>query len=214
MNLSRKIGLLVNISFWVLSVFVAKANAHPVAFQGAWGLMFYNQSEMLDWEANYSLTPRFAISANYFRDLPQNRSIGLLRTNFLLNRWNGEDYQANIYFSAGYGAGFDNQKINQVFFGSLEADYETRKVYFSTKNNILYDDGLSPMSFIQLRAGFAPYVVDTNSLHSWVILQTQYFPSNNNWNVGPVLRLFYRNILWELGVNQRGGALFNFMTHF
>jgi hypothetical protein len=212
MKLNHKIAILITS---LLALLGTGVEAHPVAFQGAWGLMFYNQAEMLDWEMNYSITPWFAVSTTYLKDLTENRNIGFVRTNFLMKRWNGEDYQANVYFSLGYGAGFDNTRINQVFFSSVEADYETRKIYFSSKNNFLYDNQLSPMSFAQFRAGFAPYVAEANSLHSWIILQAQYFPwSNANWNVGPVLRLFYHNILLELGVNNRGGLLFNFMTHF
>jgi hypothetical protein len=196
--------------------FFARAEAHPVAFKGAIGLMAYQQADMLEWQALYSVTNRYSLGVDYIWDTMEGpaRRLLLARVNWLAHRWNGSDHQANIYVSAGGGAAFLTGATQGAGLGGLEADYETRRVYFSGKTQGIFTRG-SGYWFHQLRAGFAPYLGDYEGLNTWLIVQLQSFPqaSADKLRVGPVLRQFYKNVLWELGVSSQGAWSFNFMVH-
>ena len=196
----------------------ATALAHPVAFQGALGVMAYHQPDMIDWQIAYSVTSRFALGVDYYRDAMESvtKTYYIPRVNWLVHRWNGKDYQANIYVFGGYGVVSSGGSEKGALFGGGEADYETRAVYVSGKATTRIAKDLNDSTMYQLRAGIAPYAGDYEGLNTWLILQSQYFPNSaeENLRVGPVLRFFYRNVLWETGVSSRGTWNFNFMVHF
>lgn len=194
------------------------AIAHPVSFKGGVGLMFYNQPDSIDWQAVYSVTSNLAVGVDYARDtmMGQERQFVIPRINWLIHRWNGKDYQANLYVYGGYGVANVPGLTHGTIFAGGEADYETRQVYFSGKGYTLQTSSIPDSTVYQLRAGFAPYVGDFEGLNTWVIGQAQYYPgaAAEEVRVGPVLRFFYRNVLWELGTSLRGTWSFNFMLHF
>ena len=117
--------------------------------------------------------------------------------------------------SGGVGAATKTSFTDLAAEGAIEADYETRQIYVSGKANAVVAKNFDTLAVYQLRAGFAPYVGDFEALHSWLIGQIQYLPFSREepFRVGPVLRLFYRNVLWELGVTTRSTWNFNFMIH-
>lgn len=194
------------------------AQAHPVAFQGALGLMSYNQPDMTDWQIAYSLTSKLAVGFDYYRDSmePTTKSYYIPRLNWLVHRWNGKDHQANLYLFGGYGLVNSGGVNRGAAFGGVEADYETRSIYVSGKATTRIAKDLNDSTMYQARAGIAPYEGDYEGLNTWLILQGQYFPNSavDKLRVGPVLRFFYRNVLWETGVTSQGMWNFNFMVHF
>jgi len=193
------------------------AAAHPVSFQGGWSFMGFNQPDMQDWQLLYTFHRRFSLGVDYFHDrmTGRDRDIGIPRLSWLVQRWNGADYQANIYVYGGVGGARVDGTNRLAAEGSLETDYETRKVYGSAKATIVGVRDSETLAVYQLRAGFAPYVGAFDDLHSWLIAQVQYYPFSRDemWRVGPVVRLFYRNVLTEMGVSARGTWSLNFMVH-
>ncbi len=202
----------------LLGLFTSVAFAHPVAFQGALGVMAYHAPDMVDWQVAYTVHPKFALGIDYYRDAMEadTKTYYIPRVNFLAHRWNGHDFQANIYLYGGYGVAHAKGSDRGALLVGGEADYETRKVYFSGRATSLFARDLNNSTLYQLRAGIAPYVGDFEGLNSWLILQAQYFPNalQEKLRVGPLLRFFYRNVLWEAGVSSQGTWLFNFMVHF
>jgi hypothetical protein len=194
------------------------ALAHPVAFKGAASFMAFNQPDMQDWQLLYSFERQFSLGVDFIRDTMSGpeRFFLIPRLSWLVNRWNGPDYQANIYVYGGAGSARVNGSFELAGEAALEADYETRETYLSAKASTAFGQHLTPLTVYQARAGFAPYLASFDGLHSWLILQAQYFPgtTNERLRIGPVLRFFYRNVLWELGVSARGTGSFNFMVHF
>lgn len=192
------------------------AHAHPVAYQGAIGLMGYHQADMLEWQALYSVTSWFSFGVDYSWDRMNGpeRQVAVGRVNWLAHRWNGRDYQANLYLSAGAGMLERLGTTQGTGLAAVEADYETRKVYFSGKVQSVLAKGAGFSSY-QLRAGVAAYPGEYEGLNTWGIVQLQYFPeaASDQLRVGPVVRFFYRNVLWELGVTSEGLWNFNFMFH-
>ncbi len=96
--------------------------------------------------------------------------------------------------------------IGAVYFGGPVDD-----VAFKEARPAL-EKGLSALSRI---ACFAPYIAGMNSLQAWMILKLDYFKENdrNLW-ITPMMRFFYKNVLWEIGANQQGEFLLTLMTHY
>jgi hypothetical protein len=197
--------------------FLTQAQAHPVAYQGALGLMGYHQADMVEWQAMYSVTSRYSLGVDYVWDRMDgpDRQLVLARVNWLPWRANGTDSQANLYLSAGGGALERSGGFEGAALIAAEADYETRHVYFSGKGQAVFAKGAG-YELYQLRAGVAPYVGEFEGLNTWAIVQLQYFPQalTDSLRIGPVVRFFYRNVLWEFGVTSRGLWSFNLMFHF
>lgn len=206
-------------SLWLgLFLLGSPAFSHPVAFKGAWSFMAFNQPDMLDWQLLYSFERKFSLGVDFVREemVGPERYFLIPRLSWLVQRWNGKEYQANIYVYAGVGAARRDSDIKLAGEASVEADYETRKYYVSGKGTWIGARDQASLVAYQLRAGFAPYLADFEGIHSWLIAQAQYYPLANeeNLRVGPVLRVFYRNVLWEMGVSVKGTWNINLMVHF
>jgi hypothetical protein len=193
------------------------AQAHPVSFKGGWSFMAFNQADMLDWQLLYTFHPKLSLGVDFVRDTmePQERLFLIPRMSWLVQRWNATDSQANIYVYGGVGAARKGDLTEPAVEAAVESDYETRSVYFSGKAQVIAAKNFNTLAIYQLRAGFAPYVGESNELHSWLLAQAQYLPfaPDQTVKVGPVLRMFYKNVLWELGVTTKGNWNFNFMVH-
>ncbi|MBI1861155.1 MAG: hypothetical protein HYR96_09585 [Deltaproteobacteria bacterium] len=192
--------------------------AGPIGFEDSWAVMGYTQPDMVDFQASYSFTHKVGLGVDYGHDTMEGpeRQWVIGRFNYLVSRWNGPDHQANIYLSAGGGAGFKNEVYQPAVFGAVEADYETRSIYFSGKASATAARDFQSLVFYQLRAGVAPYLADFEGFHSWIVIQTQYFPNAVGYpvRVGPLMRFYYRNVLWEIGATTKSTWNFNFMIHF
>jgi hypothetical protein len=194
------------------------AQGHPVAYKGAWSFMAFNQADMLVWQLLYSFERQFSLGVDFYRDTMEGpeRYFLIPRLSWLVKRWNGTDSQANVYVYGGVGAARKGNATQLAAEGAIEADYETRQIYVSGKASVVGAETFKTLAVYQLRAGFAPYLGDFEGLNSWLILQAQYLPNapQDTLRIGPLLRLFYKNVLWETGVTTRGMWNFNFMVHF
>lgn len=206
--------------FFTLAVLLTlpwrKAQAHPVSFQGAVSLMSYNKEKENELLLTYSFTRWMAAGLTYLK--MDDTEFAIPRINFLAQRWNNEDSQGNIYISAGYGTdrSYDEQK--GVALGSIEADWESRKYYTSLQYSKYFrqdSDAIKRTDFehIKARAGVAPYLAEFNDINAWLIVQLD---KRNDEAVQTTqfVRLFYKNILIEMGATIGGGWAFNYMVHF
>lgn len=179
--------------------------------------MAFNQGDMQDWQVVYSFERKFSLGVDFIHDRMEgpDRYFLFPRLAWLVQRWNGSGYQANIYTFGGVGAATKDGRQGIAGEVGVEADYETREVYFSGKATVIGSSGFDTLAIYQARAGFAPYVGNSGDLHTWLIAQAQYFPfaREDSVRVGPVIRFFYRNVLWEAGVTTKGSGNFNFMVH-
>ena len=65
------------------------------------------------------------------------------------------------------------------------------------------------------RVGIAPYIAESGSFHTWLMLQTDHFPEDRRpWTVTPIIRVFKDEYLVEAGVANNGHPLFNLMITF
>lgn len=191
--------------------------AHPTSFKGSLILETKSSSQMTDWGLGYSFLSNTAIWGKTlgFDSLPQNR-LNLIQVNHLIKRWNAKESQGNLYI--GYGLGKWDQNLNPTnsnptSLGFLQADWETREVYFMFDHQTI-NEALAPYKKInRIRVGLAPYLVDFDHQSAWIIFEgAKHDETPTDWRV--LLRLYYQNVLWEMGTSINHGFIFNLMTHF
>lgn len=140
-----------------------------------------------------------------------------LHLGWLIKRWNQAASQGNLYLYGGPGI-VKTQNDSKYFTRlAVQADWETREVYtffrYNTvrTNNDHYDD-------YQFRLGFAPYLADYNEINSWLFLQVDHRPQalmqEHEWSVTPVIRQFYKNVLWEFGSSLESNWMINLMVRY
>lgn len=206
-----------NLLLMAMTLMSLRIFAHPVSYKDGIGIMSYNNSKMSEILLTYSLNPKFAVASTYLRD--SQSEFYIPRVNFLIQRWNNNDSQANIYLSAGVGYENFNTNKHGVRLGEFIADWENRKYYTyfehlylnrdNDLNNLIPDKNYS---HTKVRTGFAPFLADYNDLNVWFILQAE---KHNNEQIQGTqfLRFFMKNVLWEIGAGFDGSMAFNFMIH-
>jgi hypothetical protein len=202
---------------WLCLGYPQLADAHPVAFQGSTGIMGSYSKMMTDFEVNYSIRHWIAPSLQLMRFSPQRNGfdIWLANLNLLAYRRNGEDYQANLYLHGGGGESrlFGNRR--GVYHAGFTADIEDRRLYFLTSWNVLRSSQGMEVLWWKARAGFAPYLVGFDGLHSWFIVEvSRKSHGGGTIQVAPILRFFYQNVLWEVGSTLGGEVKLNHIIHF
>lgn len=164
--------------------------------------------------------------------------------NFLLKRWLFEDSQANIYTSLGGGlwaslassdaASNTYEKPSALAYLSVDMDWESRHWYTALhfgssvfrptpareatpvakappiiKSLAQRKVSLHWLYNWRYRLGFAPYLGGMDELQTWFVLQY-----NHNFQLTPLLRFFYKNVLWEMGATLKGKPFLTLMVHY
>lgn len=203
-----------------------QAVAHPVTFKDGIAVTSIHRPKMTLTQANYTIHRNVAVAASYVR-LDNTDSIlnmPALHTNILLKRWNAIGSQGNLYGIA--GAGVDTGSMSESTwsfvdelrgFVGIQADYETQKIY--TAANVMafpsVDDLNDTPYMARYRFGIAPYIAQYDEFQIWVVGQIEYMPTiQDTPMITPMLRYFYRTVLWETGVSVNGTYWFQMMAHF
>lgn len=209
--------LLVLIGTGVLTSY---ALSRPVSYPGGWTVMTRNNGERNWLHLHYSPTAKYSLGYKfeYWRD--GNYSINALQLNNLLKRWNMPQSQANIYLKSGIGIAHshkDNVSDKNGFaaFTGIAADWENRRFFTSYQNR--YTEAVDIDSFFlqSARIGIAPYIGDYGDLHTWLMLEAEHSPDNNDtFTVTPLVRFFKDVHLVEIGISNHGDVLFNWIIRF
>lgn len=196
-------------------LFSIKTFAHPVIYGGGWVYQGSFMPAMNMLRLGYSVTSRYSLVANgtHFKnnDNYQDYSFGV---NFLAKRWLQQDSQGNLYLGAHGGYYEDDKGDGEV--GSLMAmgDWESRKHYIVARTKSYFYDGKEELDYM-FRYGFAPYVAGMDIMQSWLILQAYYFKEQSREVIiTPLMRFFYKNVLWEVGYSTRGQSYLTLMVHY
>lgn len=207
--------------FLAVAITGLNAKAHPVAYQGATGVMTWNQPFMSDHWITYSFRPDMAIAGRFMRmEMPEGRlNYSGLQYDYLVNRWNGDDHQANIYVYGGAGhvnlLGAMETQNGGAYFGGIEADAENRKYFSLIKIESMQTDVAEDFNHVEARLGIAPYEAEYSEVATWFMAQAQWHPSlDKKFVVTPLARIFYKSFLLETGVSLDGDWMMNFMFHF
>lgn len=193
----------------------SQALAHPVTYKDAWMIQSMFREKMSQNSLIYSFHRNFGLGfeATRFELTPDEPVWALADFNVLVKKWNLPGAQGNLYLMSGAGATIKDNSEEFAGKAGFEADYETRKFY-TLFQYIKYWSEQEDFDWYQYRIGFAPYLVGYDGLHTWAILQLDYNEATHeNVQVTPLLRFFYKNVLWEMGGSFKGNIFFQFMVH-
>ena len=207
------------ISIFLLSIASSLALAHPVSFKDSKGIMGYHSPTLSHNQISYSYQYWGAVGAHHYQrpDLSSDKTATLLSANFLVKRWNESNLQANIYANLGGGHSELTGSSETVGYALVQFDIEDRDYYFLTKHYQIFDGDVTHIKQTAVRAGLTPYVDSYNGFHSWFIMEyqhTELIERERFEDLTPFLRLFYRNLLFEIGQSFDGTTKFNYIMHF
>lgn len=196
------------------------ANAAPMGFKGSVMAMGDVGPSWRESWVNYAFTARDAIGAGglYMRSDDETRTRTLAELNYtrLLQRWNLEDAQANVWLFAGIGSirGNDFAGSKLAVAPGVQVDYETTRVYLAATARLYRATGLNH-DFGSVRAGFSFYEVDYDEIQPWLVLEARRMRGlSDKTEITPMLRLIHNRYFVELGVNNSRQARANFMYVF
>lgn len=210
------IGYVLGLLMLLLS---SLASAHPVIYKDGIVVSSANMASYSDNQLMYSWSNRWASGLNYWRFTKDdaNTEMVFAKTNYLLHRYNGESSQANIYLHGGLGIAdseIEHKATNEAYMAGVEADWETRTLYSALKYYYFTSPKVTDISMVQARVGFSPYEAGFDQLQTWFMVQGMYMPvTSREVMITPLVRFFYKNVLWEVGSSTRGEWLLNFMVH-
>jgi hypothetical protein len=200
------------------SAIIPKADAHPVSYKDAVSVMSWSQPEHTHVMTTYTFRWDAALAAQYIRLLTAQgeRHLGFGQLNYLIHRWHETDSQANLYVYGGLG---QERFLNQSTFAGIagiEADWESRRWYLSGEFTALLPESRESVYLSKARVGVAPYESGFNELAIWLMLELDHNNrfASREFMLTPLVRFYYRNVLWEVGSAVTGEWMFNFMFHF
>ena len=199
-------------AFLLLALMISfKVNAHPVSYGGALSLMSMNNQKMRSNTIHYTINRWSSLGVTSLTK--EEGHFYFPRVGLLLHRWNGDDYQANVYLKGGYGEmnwKDSTRKNSGMYNGLFQVDWETRKYFVEAKYNRNESSGYIDDSYT-FRVGYAPYVAKYDELNIWFMLKQMQHPRDEDENMTtPMLRMFYKNVLWEVGASTDGSWMINF----
>lgn len=213
-KLSCRAALLLGLIVFGLA---SKALARPVSHKGGWVLSTENNPAMNQLQAHYSPTARYSLGyrGEYWRD--KNAQFHGAQWHWLMQRWNMPQSQANLYLKSGAGIALGQAQSKQAATGftGLGIDWEDRRWFVGYENRATSAGNIDRSFGQKMRFGIAPYLGDYGDMHSWLMVDIEHKPGNRkNWQVSPVLRLFYGDLLGEIGLAGGDGVIFNLTKRF
>ncbi len=202
--------------FCIAMTLVSAAQARPVSYTGGVTLMQTNDVDKHTIHLHYSPTVKYSIGykGEYWQE--DNWQFHGAQLNKLLKRWNKPASQANFYLKSALGFVHTGDGANQLAgFTGVAVDWENRR-YFSSYENRFYHAGDKNTFFTQTaRIGIAPYLGNYGDLHTWFMLQVDHQPEKADAiSLTPLIRLFKSEYLTEIGMNENGDALINFVIRY
>lgn len=191
-------------------------NAHPTSFKGSWIIESKFSEPMTEMGLGYGLSSQFAAWVKTMGfPMSNQQKIGILQINHLLKRWNAQDSQGNIYVGLGHGKTIYSlspaEKQNSMGLGFVQADWETRFIYLMADYQA-FTEGAPHQKISRVRLGLAPYLAEFDQQSAWMIAEVVQF-DDLPLDIRALLRLYHKNILYEIGGSLNGSAIINLMTH-
>ena len=196
-------SLLALAIFAVLSLDV---QARPVSYTGGWTAILESDRQSTSVLTHYTPAHRWSVGPRAEVNRDTDFALYTAHPTWLAKRWFGADYQGNVYLFGGLGisTGINNNSLGNdtAVYGGVMADWEPRSLFTSYRARYL-DAGHFGDQFMQAaRVGFAPYEGDTGDLHTWLMLEIDHRPEEDDpVTATPLLRLFKGPLLLEAGYN-------------
>lgn len=189
--------------------------AHPTSFKGSYIVENKFSDSMTEMGLGYSVSNRSAVWGKVMGFPMQTEdTLGLIQINHLLQRWNAPESQGNLYVGLGGGQFFQSETApkDNVGLAFIQADWETRHIYLMADHHN-FTEKAPHRQITKARVGFAPFLTDYQNQSAWMIFEGVKY-DKEAIDMRALLRLYYRNILWEVGGSMKGYALINLMSHF
>tara|TARA_B100000575_G_scaffold56538_1_gene42584 strand:+ start:476 stop:1075 length:600 start_codon:yes stop_codon:yes gene_type:complete len=194
----------------ILIFLITNLSAHPVIFKNGKVFWLTQNPNYNDLRYGISKTSNWYLGFRLLEDRKEQEAFALINNNFLAKRWNNENSQANFYLLSSVGLSTENSKAMSTI--GVHGDWENRRFmvmemleYYSYNSSLVSNT----------RLAFSPFTVDYSKVSTWLI--AHYRVAYENENVSdmliPVVRLFKRNYLFEIGSNGKD-SFFTFMIHY
>ena len=196
--------------FFALIILLSSVSAHPVIFKNGKVFWITQNSSFNDIRLGVSKTNSWLIGGRLLEDRKSNETFALVNNNYLAKRWNSRNSQANLYLLSSIGLNTRNSKSMGTI--GIHGDWEDRR--FMVMQMIEYFSHNSMLAS-NTRLAYSPYTVDYSKTSTWLIAhyRIEYKDNQYSYMFFPVIRLFKKNYLFEIGSNGNDSFL-SFMTHF
>ncbi len=196
------------------------AHARPVSWPG--GLTLIQELEPGSVSGLLHVTPsrHWSLGGRLMHMREAGWSSAGLQATWLAARANLPAAQANLYLSAMAGGAWATapgagQTIRPAGFVQAQADWETRRVMLMGLARLTSAERIGTEGMAMARAGFAPFLADYGAIHLWIFGElTHRTEGADRWQPAVVGRLFYRTLLLEAGLTDRGGLILNTQIRF
>ncbi len=196
--------------FFALIILLSSLSAHPVIFKNGKVFWITQNPSFNDIRFGVSKTNSWLIGGRFLEDRKSNETFALVNNNYLAKRWNNRNSQANLYLLSSIGFNTRNSKSMGTI--GIHGDWEDRR--FMVMQMIEHFSHNSAL-VSNTRLAYSPYAVDYSKTSTWLIAHYRIEYNNDQYSYMffPVIRLFKRNYLFEIGYNGNDSFL-SFMTHF
>lgn len=177
----------------------------PINFAGGNIIMndYTHMGKMLHMYHSTSANFSFGLDAEWLEKDDNEYAMYIARTNHLLKRWNFPGAQGNIFFNIGLGVAEDDGDSEFAAKTGILADYETRRVLVQYDNEAMHAGDIEQSFHQGVRAGVAPYVGEYGDLHTWLMVEVDHHPAEDDQMVvTPLVRMYYGTALWEVGYSS------------
>ena len=212
--------LAIYLSFFSLSL-AGAAEASPVSYPDGWTLNLRNDRVQNSALAHYTIDTEHAIGARLRYDRDGDFTFVGAQLNRLVKRWNQPNSQANIYGRIALGKVFDDNSgplkrdDDEAIFLGVSGDWETRRYFISAAAEHWENGRFGEFSNFHTRLGIAPYVANTSALHTWLMVEGYNRPESRvKTGAIAIIRFFKGPSLVELGIDDQGEALLNYIHRF
>ena len=198
------------------ALLAAPLAARPVSYPGGVTAMQELDPVMGSALLHYTPSRHYSVGARYLKMREEGVNLGGAQATWLVNRWNLPSAQANLYVTGMAGAAWrDGATARPGGFVEAQGDWENRRVMLMGMARLTHMEGIGTSDMQMGRIGWAPYEGDYGDAHLWLFAQLKRDSASAD-EVQPALvaRLFYRTMLVEAGVTDRGGLILNSVFRF
>ena len=201
-------------------LFCSAVTARPVSYTGGWTIIEESDRQASSALVHYTPAPSWSIGLRTEVNRDNDYAIYSAHPTFLAKRWFGKDYQGNLYFHGGIGvaSGVDGNPLSNetAVYGGIMADWETRSLFAGYRSRYLDAGHFGDQFMHAARVGYAPYEGDSGDLHTWLMLEIDHRPEDDEpITATPLVRLFKGPLLLEMGYNLTvNQPLLNFTYRF
>jgi hypothetical protein len=194
----------------------APAAARPVSWPG--GVTWMQELDPMQASALLHISPNrhYSVGARYLRMREEGWQLAGGQATWLAHRRNMPGAQANLYVTGMAGAAFaDGETARPGGFAEVQADWENRRVMAMGMVRLTHAEGFGTSDMQLGRIGWAPYAGDFGDPHLWLFGQLRRDSAGmDELQPALVARIFYRTLLVEAGVTDRGGLILNSVIRF